>query len=185
VEPFAEVVDIAREIIQPRQLRKRLEPEDALEHRRRAVLDRAADAVVAPRFGNQPALDQARHGRIGRHAADPRDLRPRHRPQVGDDRHRLQRRLRQPALHGPLEQPTARLGRIPRCTEGPAARHLLQHDSAAALAVALGQQAERRLDALAVVVRGRDELLHGQRRARNHQQRLERARELVERIGCN
>src|SRR5580765_234398 len=73
VEPFAEISDITREIIQPWQLRKRLEPEDALEHRRRAVLDRAADAVVPARLRDQPALDKSRHGGVGCDAADPRD----------------------------------------------------------------------------------------------------------------
>jgi hypothetical protein len=49
--------------------------------------------------------------------------------------------------------------------------------------VPLGEQPERQLDALAVVVRGGHELLHRQRRARHHQQCFERPRELVERIG--
>src|SRR5262245_61390212 len=107
VEPFAEIIDVTREIIQPRQLRQRLESENPLEHRGRAVLDGPADTVVAARLGDQPALDQSGHGRIGRDAADPRDLRPRHRPEVRHDRERLQRRLRQAALYRPLEQPSA------------------------------------------------------------------------------
>src|SRR5436190_1092297 len=183
VEPFAEIIDIAREIIQPRQLRPGFEPEDPLEHRRRAVLDRAADAVVAPRLGDQPALDQACNRRIGRDATDPRDLRPRHRPEVRDDRQRLQRGLREPALHRTFEQPPARHRGVARRAESPAAGHLLEDDAAAPLAVALRQQSQSHLDSLAVVVRGRDELFQWQRRAGNDEQRLQRARQLVERIG--
>src|SRR5436190_399192 len=183
VEPFAEIIDIAREIIQPRQLRQGFEPEDALEHRRRAVLDRPAGAVVAPSLGDQPALDQARNRRVGRDATDPRDLRPRHRPEVRDDRQRLQSRLRDPALHRTFEQPPARHRGVARRAESPAAGHLLEDDAAAPLAVALRQQSQSHLDSLAVVVRGRDELFQWQRRAGNDEQRLQRARQLVERIG--
>src|SRR5580765_1339847 len=114
VEPFAEIIDVTREIIQPRQLRKRLQPEHALEHRRRAVLDRPADAVVASRLRDQAPLDQSRDGRIGGDAADPRDLRPGHRPEVGHDRDGLQRCLREPTLYGSLEQPPACLGCVAR-----------------------------------------------------------------------
>ena len=106
-----------------------------------------------------------------------------HRPEVGDDRQRLERSLRQPALHGPLEQPPASLGRFTRGTEGPATRNRLQHDPAATLVIALGEQPERQLDPLMVVLRRSHELLHGQRRARDDEQCLERPRELVERIG--
>src|SRR3954454_1452929 len=82
VEPLAQLVDVAGEIVQARQLRKALEPEDPLEHRRRAVLDCAARAVVAPCLGDQPALDQAGHSRIGGDTTNARDFRPRARPEV-------------------------------------------------------------------------------------------------------
>ena len=65
-EPVADLVDVAAEIVQPRQLRERLEPEDPLEERRRAVADRAARAVVASRLGDQPAFDQVRDRRVRR-----------------------------------------------------------------------------------------------------------------------
>ena len=74
---------------------------------------------------------------------------------------------------------------MPRRAEGPAPRDRLQHDPAAPLAVTLGQQAERGLHALPVVVRGRHQLLDGQGRAGHDEERLERPRELVERIGCD
>ena len=185
MQPLAELVDVAGEVVEPRQLREAFQAEHALEHGRAAVLHRAADAVVAARLGDQPALDQARHGRIGRNAADARDLRPRARPQVRHDRERLQGGLRQPALHRPLEQATACLGGVTRRAEGPAARNLLQDDPAAPLAVPLRQEPQCRLDALAVVVGCGDQLLDGQRRARDNQERLQRARELIERIGGN
>src|SRR3954453_13240311 len=81
MQPLAQLVDVAGEIVQTRQLRKALEPEDPLEHRRRAVLDRAAGAVVAPCLGDQSALDQTSNGGIRSDTANPRNLRPRARPE--------------------------------------------------------------------------------------------------------
>src|SRR5262249_55621817 len=49
----------------------------------------------AARLLDQPALEQRRDGGLGGDAADARDLRPRHRLQVGDDRQALALRLRQ------------------------------------------------------------------------------------------
>ena len=115
--------------------------------------------VVAARLRDQPALDEIRDGRVGRDAADARDVRPRARPEVRDDRERLERRLREVPLRRLLEEPRARLRRLARRAERPAARDVLEHDAAAALAVALADEPERRLDALGVVVRGLRELL--------------------------
>src|SRR5262249_596220 len=113
-----------------------------------------------PPCADHPPRAHPDPGRTGRAAGGRGDLRPRHRAEVRDDRQRLQRRLRQPALHGPLEQPPARLGRVARRAEGPAAGDLLQDDAATALAVALRQQAERRLPPFAVVGRRPHELPH-------------------------
>ena len=102
------------------------------------------------------------------------------RPEVGDDRERLERRLREPTLHGPLDEPGARLGRLPRRPEGVPAGDLLEHDAASAFAVARGEQAESSLHAFGLVLGGSGELLDGERRRRDHEQRLDRAREAVD-----
>jgi hypothetical protein len=49
--------------------------------------------------------------------------------------------------------------------------------------IALGQQRKCELDPLAVVLRRSNQLLYGERRARNDEQCLDRPRELIERIG--
>src|SRR5207302_8328453 len=89
LEPLAQLGLTVREIVEPRQLRQALEPEDALEQRGRPVSHRSAGLVRAARLGDQPALDETGHGRIGRDAADARDLRPRAGPEIRDDRKRL------------------------------------------------------------------------------------------------
>ena len=96
------------EVVEARQRGGALEPEDALEERRRPVADRPAGAVVPARFRDQAALEQAGDGRVGGDAADPGDLGPAARAEVGDDRERLERGLREPALDRPLEQAPAR-----------------------------------------------------------------------------
>src|SRR5690348_14159174 len=83
-EPLADLRDVGAEIVDARQRRERLQPEHALEERRRAVTDRA-ELVVAAAFGDQAALDETRDDAVDVHAADPRDLRPRHGPEVRDD----------------------------------------------------------------------------------------------------
>ena len=60
LEALADLVRALAEVVEPRQRRERLEPEDALEQRRRAVANRAADALLAPGLGDQAALDEAR-----------------------------------------------------------------------------------------------------------------------------
>ena len=120
---------------------------------RHPVAHGAAGPALAPGLGDQAALDERRDGRVGGNAADARDLGPRHRAEVGDDRDGLEGGLREPSLDRPLEQPRARLGGLAGGAERVAAGDLLQDDAAAALAVALAQQPERRLDALGVVGR--------------------------------
>ena len=56
-EAAADLVDIGAEIVEARQRGERLDAEDALEERRRAVADRA-ELVVAAALGDQAALDQ-------------------------------------------------------------------------------------------------------------------------------
>src|SRR5207245_6767049 len=75
VQALADLLRVLAEVVQARQLREALEPEHALEQRRRAVADRARD-VVAARLRDQSALDQVRHRGVGGHAADTRDVRP-------------------------------------------------------------------------------------------------------------
>src|SRR6266545_4918124 len=62
---------------------------------------------------------------------------------------------------------------------------MLQHDPAPALAIAVGEECERRLDPLRVVLDRLGELLDGQRLRRHDEESLDRARELVDRIRCN
>ena len=59
---------------------------------------------------------------------------------------------------------------------------MLEHDPAAALAVAVGEQAERELDPLGVVVRRLGELVDRERRGGDDEQRLDRPGELVDRV---
>ena len=46
------------DVVEARQCGERLEPEDALEERSHAVAHRAARAVLATGFGDQPSLDE-------------------------------------------------------------------------------------------------------------------------------
>src|SRR5581483_6769964 len=148
--------------------------------------DRAADRrVVATGLGDQSALDEVRDGGVGRDAADAGDVRPRAGAEVGDDRERLERRLREVPLCRLLEEPRAGDGRLARRPEGPAAGDVLEHDAAPALAVPLAHEPERRLDALDVVVRCVRELLRRQRLRGHDEERLERPGELVERVRCD
>src|SRR5207244_711290 len=103
--------------------------------------------------------------------------------EVRDDRERLERRLREVALRRLLEEPRAGLGRVARRAERPAAGDVLEHDPAPAFGVALAHESQCRFDALGVVVRGLRELLDREGCRRHDQERLERAGELVERIG--
>src|SRR5262249_36729147 len=154
-----------------------------LEERRRAVADRTADGgIVAAGLADEPALRQVRDRRVGGDAADPRDVRPRARPEVRDDRERLERRLREVPLRRLLEQPRAGLRRLARRAERPAAGHVLEDDAAAPLRVPLADEPERRLDPLRVVVGRLSELLERERSGGHNEQRLERPGELVERI---
>ena len=182
MQPFADLRGAFAEVVEPGQRSGALEPEDALEERRRPVANRSTRSIVAACLGDQAALEQAGDGRVGGDAADASDLGPAARAEVGNDRERLHRRLREATLDRALEEATAGLGGLARAAEGVAAGDVLQHDPAAPLAVAIGEQPERKLDPLGVV-RGRvGELLDRQRRRGDHEQRLERPGELVDRV---
>src|SRR5207342_297722 len=117
-----------------------LEPEHTLEERRRPVADRPARRALAPSFLDQSALDEARDGGIGCHAADLCDIRPRARAEIRDDGKRLERRLREAALHRSLEQARTRVRRLATRTKRETSRDLLEHDPAPTFAVALPQE---------------------------------------------
>src|SRR5438105_8477576 len=176
-------VGLVAELFEPRQLGQALQPEHALEQRRRPLPNSAAHRhVLPPGFGDEAALGQSGHGRVRRDPADPRDVRSRARAEIRHDRQRLERGLRERALHRPLDEPRTRLRGLARGAKRVPARDALEDDPAPPLAVALAHQTERRLHALRVVV-GRGRQLGGrQRRRRDHEQRLERPRELVERV---
>ena len=58
---------------------------------------------------------------------------------------------------------------------------MLEHDAAAAFAVALAKQGQRQLDALAVILGRLDQFLEREGLRRDDEQRLHRAGELVDR----
>src|SRR3954447_22347028 len=90
--PLAGLRHVGAEGLHPRQRGERLEAEDALEERCRAVADRAV-LVHAPALADQPSFDEAGDDAVDVDAADSCDLRPRDRAEVRDDRERLERRL--------------------------------------------------------------------------------------------
>src|SRR5262249_9760199 len=111
-------------------------------------------------------------------ASDARDLGARDRPEVADDRERLERGLREPLLDRLLEQTGARCGCLGRGAEGPASRDVLEHDPARSLGVAVGQQLQGGADLLDVCLSGGRELFRGQRLRGDDEQRLDSPRKL-------
>src|SRR5439155_19271953 len=71
----------------------------------------------------------------------------------------------------------------PRGSDGIAAGDVLEDDPAATLAKAVGEQAERGLDAVGVVVCRNRQVLHRERSRGDHEQRFERPRQAVDRVG--
>jgi len=181
LEAPADLLRVRSDVIQARQLSEALEAEDPLEERRDAVAD-GADGVVTTGLSDQPAFDEARDDRVGRNAAQACDLWPRARAEVRDHGQRLQRRRRQATLDWTLEQTATRLRRLARRAERPAAGNALQHDPAAPFPEALAQQPECHLYALPVLAGRLRQLLDRQGLRGDDQQRLERAREPVERV---
>src|SRR3954451_19683768 len=182
-EAVADRVGVVAEVVQARQGRERVEREHPLEEGRRPVAHCAADSVVAACLGDEATLEQPRDRRVRRYAADPRDLRPRDRPQVRDDRDCLERGLRQTALHGTLEQARARFRCIARSAECPAASDALQDDAAPSFAVALAEQSQRGLDPVLRLTRCVAELFGRQRRRCDDEQSFDDPRERIERVG--
>src|SRR6266513_3023142 len=185
LEPLADLVRLATEVVEPRQRRQRLEAENTFEQSRRLVADRAGHLRVPAGFRDQAALDQPGDDRVRGNPADPGDVWTRARPEVGHDLERLHRRARETALDRTLEQPGAGFSRLARRAEGPAAGDLLEHDPASALAVTLAEQPQRRLDPLRVVVRRDSQVLDRQGLRGDDEQRLDDAREAVDRIGAD
>ena len=159
------------------QLVQAAEAEELLEQVARAVEDGAE--LGAAGLLDQPALEQRADRRLRRDAADARDLGPRHRLEVGDDREALRLRLRERRRARPREQPARRALGDRVGGEREAARDLAQHDAAPALGVVLAQPRER-LDDLALADLARLGHLGGRQRVGGQEeQRLDDARELV------
>src|SRR3990172_11575776 len=74
-EATAKLVRAVAEVVEPRERSKALEPEHALEERRRPVANRATQPALAAGFGDQAPLHEAGNGRVGCNAANPSDLR--------------------------------------------------------------------------------------------------------------
>ena len=64
MQAVADLGLVGAHVVQARQLREALEPEDALEERRRAVAD-GAGGTVAPGFRDQSALEEIRDRGVG------------------------------------------------------------------------------------------------------------------------
>src|SRR5439155_19766030 len=94
-----------------------------------------------------------------------------------------ERRLREPALDRPLEKPFTGRRLLAGRAKGVSLRHPLENDPAPSLGVTLLQQLERGFDTRPVLVRGVGQLVHGERLRGDHEQRLQRASEAVERAG--
>src|SRR6266513_520483 len=85
LEPLADLVRLATEVVEPRQRRQRLEAENTFEQSRRLVADRAGHLRVPAGFRDQAALDQPGDDRVRGNPADPGDVWTRARPEVGPD----------------------------------------------------------------------------------------------------
>jgi len=152
------------DVVQTRQLRQALETEDALEERRRAVLDRAAraassrpDSVISPRSTRFATAESAATPRM--RAISGREHGPRYATianvsSEACDRFRCAGFRR--AAHTP-PPPRAPSGMPSRLRHARARSH-------SALGVPLAHEPERRLDPFGVVVCSLRELLDGQRR---------------------
>src|SRR5580765_6448184 len=120
LEALADRCGVLADVGEAWQLGEALEPEDALEERCGAIANRAAAGLPA-RLCDEAALDEVRNGRVGRDAADPRDVGTGARAKVRNDRERLERGLGEVPLCGTLEEPRARR-RLAACgAERPAA----------------------------------------------------------------
>ena len=162
------------------QLVDRPEPEQLEEERRGPVQDRAE--LRAAGLLDQAALDQRGRRRLRRDAADARDLGPRDRLQVGDDRQRLGLRGRQARRARAGEQPPRGLLGVGVRAERPAAGELAQHEPATVERDR--QRAQPRGDLVLLDAQRVGELLDRDRVGREEQQRLELSLEVHQRHRC-
>src|SRR5262249_17616166 len=137
LEPLPDLLSTLPEIVQARQLRQPVEPEDPLEKLSRPVAHGPRRSGLSPGLGNEASLDEPADARIGGDAADPGDGGPRAGPEVGDHRERLQRGLREASLDRTLDETCAGRGVLARGAERIAAGHALQHDPAPSFAESL------------------------------------------------
>src|SRR5690348_6667920 len=72
LEPAADLLRVAAEVVQARQGGEALEAENTLEERGRPVVDGAS--LVPPRLGDEAALDKACDDRVGCDPADPSNV---------------------------------------------------------------------------------------------------------------
>ena len=178
LEPAADLVHVGAEVVDARQRGERLEPEDALEERRRAVADRA-ELVVAAAFGDEPALDETGDDAVDVDAADARDLRDAT-PARGTRRSRASRA---PPARG-RARPASRTAARTRPTPPREARNA-QPPATCSSTIPLRssrepllEDRERLLDLRRIRLGGRGELVDRQRLRGDHEQRLERPCEL-------
>jgi len=158
-----------------RQLGQVPEPEVVEELLGGAVEERTSHDFRAPADGDEVALEQGGEHRARVHAADRLDLALRDRLFVGDDRHGLERRARQPHALPAAQHPPHPLGVLGGRDQHPAARDLAQLDPGVARGVAgaelpqrLGDVGGRRLE------RFREQALR-QRLVGGEEQRLDRS----------
>ena len=131
-------------------------------------------ALVPARLGDQAALDETGDDGVGGDASDPGDVGTAARPEVGDHRKGLERRGREAALYGAVEEPRARVRRLARGAEGVAACDVLEDDAAAALRVVVAEQLECGLHPLRAVVRRGRQIVDREGLRGDDQQRLQR-----------
>ena len=162
------------QLLGPRELAEIAQAEIVEELARRAIEQRPADDLGAAANRDQIPLHQRGEHRARVHAANGFDLALRDRLLVGDDRHRLQRRARQPGALASPEQAADPLGVLRRGDEQMPARDLAQLDARLA-ALVLGIETLQGLRHLGrrSIERFREQ---GQRQrlVRGEEQRLER-----------
>ena len=178
VQTGADLVRVAAELLEPRQLGQDSEPEDPLEQRRRAIAD-GAEVLLAARFAEQAPLDQAgddavrrsRHGCArspaastdrGRRRSPASRARPGEPPLGGRSKRREQASAASREARKPSRRRRARARS--RCDPRGSARS----SSSSASRCARARPRSPR------------ELVHGQRLRRDDEQRLDRAGELVD-----
>ena len=180
MQPVANLGRVGADVVEARQLREALEPEDALEERSRAV----ADCAARPSRPASAIRPRSRRFATAESAATPRIRAMSGR---GTDRDRRRSRAsRAPPGRGSAAPGARRAGRmrpLPRARRGrPSRRRRARARCRSAPRRSVPRRARSAASTRSVVVRRRGELLHRQRRRGDDEQRLERPRELVERV---